>query len=71
VPTTGVSSKTLPYFPKKTEVFPVGPNKKKEKIGTIFCPKGGLAVVPLNKVCNNDESSNTREISYLTILFDC
>jgi hypothetical protein len=26
-------------------VFPAGPNKKKEKIGTIFCPKGGLAVV--------------------------
>jgi hypothetical protein len=21
-----------------------GPNKKKEKIGTIFCPKGALAV---------------------------
>jgi hypothetical protein len=23
-----------------------GPNKKKRKIGTIFCPKGGLAVEP-------------------------
>jgi hypothetical protein len=31
-------------FPEKTLVFPAGPNKKKEKIGTIFCPKGGLAV---------------------------
>jgi hypothetical protein len=40
-------------FPEKTfpcplaqsaVVFPAGPNKKKEKIGTIFCPKGGLAV---------------------------
>jgi hypothetical protein len=40
-------------FPEKT--FPCGsffrplwglsrPKKKKEKIGTIFCPKGGLAV---------------------------
>jgi hypothetical protein len=31
-------------FPEKTKVFPAGPNKKKEKIGTIFFPKGGLAV---------------------------
>jgi hypothetical protein len=28
---------------KKTLVFPSGPNKKKEKTGMIFCPKGGLA----------------------------
>jgi hypothetical protein len=26
-------------LPEKTEVFPAG-----QKIGTIFCPKGGLAV---------------------------
>jgi hypothetical protein len=47
-------------FPEKTSVFPAplglvtsaqrvpAQTKKKEKIGTIFCPKGGLAVVPLN-----------------------
>jgi hypothetical protein len=37
-------------FPEKLpqgKVFPAGPNQKKEKIGTIFCPKGGLAVVKL------------------------
>jgi hypothetical protein len=28
-----------PFLPKKTKVFPVG-----QKIGTIFCPKGDLAV---------------------------
>jgi hypothetical protein len=32
-------------FPEKTSVFPAG-----QKIGTIFCPKGGLAVVPLNNL---------------------
>jgi hypothetical protein len=37
-------------FPKKTSVFPAplglvpAQIKKKEKIGTIFCPKGSLAV---------------------------
>jgi hypothetical protein len=46
------------FFPEKTfpcllaqsaVVFPVGPNKKKEKIETIFCPKGGLAVINESK----------------------
>jgi hypothetical protein len=32
-----------PNFPEKTSVFPAG-----QKIVPIFCPKGGLAVVPLN-----------------------
>jgi hypothetical protein len=33
------------FFPEKTSVFPAGQNKKKRKIGTIFCPKGGLAEI--------------------------
>jgi hypothetical protein len=33
-------SATKANFPEKTSVFPAG-----QKIGTIFCPKGGLAVV--------------------------
>jgi hypothetical protein len=36
----------LPYMESFSGPFGAcpGPNKKKEKIGTIFCPKGGLAV---------------------------
>jgi hypothetical protein len=44
------SQKKLPHsVPKgplglvQGKVFSAGPNKKKEKIGTIFCTKGGLA----------------------------
>jgi hypothetical protein len=38
-------------FPEKNFSFSAGPNKKKEKIGTIFCPKGGLAVIYIVLIC--------------------
>jgi hypothetical protein len=38
-----LSLKKLPL--KKLKFFRPAQTKKKEKIGTIFCPKGGLAVV--------------------------
>jgi hypothetical protein len=41
---------SLSLFPENPKGFPAGPNKKKEKIGTVFCPKGGLAVISLEEL---------------------
>jgi hypothetical protein len=40
-------------FPEKTLVFPAS-----QKIGTIFCPKGGLAVVNLKYFFNTVIAKN-------------